>query len=78
VASRRPSAFEAETGARVNATYGAVGALRARLLEGAPCDVVVLTAAFIDALGRDRGSGSATPWWRACARMPMARRRWPS
>lgn len=47
--------FERDTGVRVAATYGAVGALRERLAEGAACDVVVLSAALIDAL-RTEGS----------------------
>ena len=42
--------FERDTGARVDATYGAVGALRERLAEGAACDVLVLSAELIDAL----------------------------
>ena len=45
--------FEAETGARIEALFGAVGALRARLDEGAPCDVLVLTEALIEALRLD-------------------------
>jgi len=46
-------AFEASHGARVDGTFGAVGAMRERLVGGAPCDVVVLTASVIDALARD-------------------------
>lgn len=42
--------FRATTGVAIDATYGAVGALRERLDAGAPCDLVVLTAAMIDAL----------------------------
>ena len=43
----------AETGAGIDGTFGAVGAMRERLLGGAPCDVIVLTAALIDGLARD-------------------------
>ncbi|MBU6258177.1 MAG: substrate-binding domain-containing protein [Burkholderiales bacterium] len=39
--------FEAETGARIEATYSAVGAMRERLLGGAPCDLVILTRALV-------------------------------
>lgn len=46
-------AFEASHAARVDGTFGAVGAMRERLVGGAPCDVVVLTASVIDALARD-------------------------
>jgi len=34
----------------VAAEFGAVGAMKARLLEGAPADVIVLTAAMVDEL----------------------------
>ena len=43
----------AETGAGIDGTFGAVGAMKERLLAGAPCDVIVLTAALIDGLARD-------------------------
>jgi molybdate transport system substrate-binding protein len=46
--------FTAQAGARLDAEYGAVGAMRERLLAGAPCDVVILTAALIDKL-REQG-----------------------
>ena len=46
-------ALAAETGAGIDGTFGAVGAMRERLLGGAPCDVIVLTAALIDGLARD-------------------------
>jgi len=46
-------AFEATHGVRVDGTFGAVGAMRERFVAGAPCDVLVLTAAVIDALARD-------------------------
>jgi molybdate transport system substrate-binding protein len=46
-------AFEAANGARIEAEYGAVGAMVARLREGAACDVVILTTALIDALRKE-------------------------
>jgi len=54
--------FAAEAGAAIDATFGAVGAIRERLDAGAPCDVIVLTAAMIDALavaGRVRAATAA-------------------
>jgi molybdate transport system substrate-binding protein len=42
--------FGAQDGAAVQAEFGAVGAMRQRFDAGAPCDVIVLTAAMIDAL----------------------------
>ena len=46
-------AFTAATGAGVDGTYTAVGALIERLDAGAPCDVIVLTAALITTLEKD-------------------------
>ena len=43
-------AFRAETGIAIEATFGAVGAMRERLDAGAACDVVVLTASMIQAM----------------------------
>lgn len=37
-------------GVALSAEYGAVGAMQDRLLAGAPCDVLVLTRAMLDAL----------------------------
>lgn len=39
--------FRRDTGASVQGTFGAVGAMREKLLAGAPCDVVILTAALV-------------------------------
>lgn len=52
VEALRPG-FEAETGCTIEGTFGAVGAMRARLLEGTPVDLVILTRALIDGLARD-------------------------
>jgi molybdate transport system substrate-binding protein len=46
-------AFTAETGAVLQARFGAVGAMRELLLQGEPCDLLVLTAAMLDALAAD-------------------------
>lgn len=45
--------FGAETGCEVAGTFGAVGAMRDRLLAGAAADLVILTAALIETLARD-------------------------
>lgn len=44
------AAFEANSSLKLDATFGAVGAMKQRLLEGAPCDVLILTQALIDGL----------------------------
>jgi molybdate transport system substrate-binding protein len=46
-------ALVAETGAGVQGSFGAVGAMKEKLLAGEPCDVIVLTAALIDELAAD-------------------------
>ena len=42
--------FQRENANLVNAAYGAVGAMKARVIAGEPADVIVLTAALIDEL----------------------------
>ena len=42
--------FQRDTCHTVQAEFGAVGAMKARMLTGAPVDVIVLTAALIDEL----------------------------
>ncbi len=42
--------FEARSGATIVARFGAVGGQKDALLSGAPCDLVVVTAAMVDAL----------------------------
>ncbi|HXF54314.1 MAG TPA: substrate-binding domain-containing protein [Hyphomicrobiaceae bacterium] len=46
------SRFTAETGAEIEATYGAVGAMRAKLIGGTPVDLLILTATLIEELTR--------------------------
>lgn len=56
-------AFLEQTGARLQATFGAVGMMKEKLIGGAPCDVLILTQALIDELeasGRVE-PGSAAP-----------------
>jgi len=52
VEALRPS-FEATTGAAIDGVFGAVGAMRDRLLSGEPADVMILSRALIDGLARD-------------------------
>lgn len=54
--------FEASAGVRLNARFGAVGAMRDELAAGAPCDVFVATEAMVAALvasGALRGGSQA-------------------
>ena len=54
--------FTTETGATLQARFGAVGAMKEALQSGAACDVFVVTAAMIDSLvaaGELRAEGSA-------------------
>jgi molybdate transport system substrate-binding protein len=44
------ASFEANSSLKLDATFGAVGAMKQRLLEGAACDVLILTQALIDGL----------------------------
>jgi molybdate transport system substrate-binding protein len=47
--------FSAETGATLNARFGAVGAMKEALATGAPCDVMIVTDAMVVEL---QGSGA--------------------
>jgi molybdate transport system substrate-binding protein len=54
--------FAAQTGARLEGRFGAVGAMKEALVAGAPCDVMIVTAAMIEALaeaGRLDGASNA-------------------
>lgn len=53
VVSQIAEKFQRESGNIINATYGAVGAMKAHVLAGEPADVIVLTAALIDELIRN-------------------------
>ncbi len=55
--------FAAAHGAAIDGTFGAVGMMKDKLLAGAPCDVVILTAALIEELERQGHvvAGSARP-----------------
>ena len=45
--------FEARTGCKIDGVFGAVGAMKARLLAGEPVDIMILSRALIDGLARD-------------------------
>ncbi len=60
VAKAMQGAFEAATGARLSAKFGAVGAMKEALLAGEPCDVMLVTDAMLRALvdgGQVMGEG---------------------
>ncbi len=44
------STIEQTTDTQLSCTFGAVGLMKQKLLEGAPCDVVILTATLIEQL----------------------------
>ncbi|HEX5959349.1 MAG TPA: substrate-binding domain-containing protein [Hyphomicrobiaceae bacterium] len=50
--------FKAESGCEIEGTFGAVGAMRDKLLAGAPADLLILTRRLIDELV---GQGHAVP-----------------
>ncbi len=50
VVSQLAQKFQHESGNLINASYGAVGAMKARVVAGEPADVIILTAALIDEL----------------------------
>ena len=58
VVSQIAQKFQHESGNLINASYGAVGAMKARVVAGEPADVIVLTAALIDELA---GQGFVAP-----------------
>jgi molybdate transport system substrate-binding protein len=43
--------FEAKHDCRIAGTFGAVGMMKDKLLEGAPCDLLILTQAIVQDLG---------------------------
>jgi molybdate transport system substrate-binding protein len=50
VAEKIAERFTSETGCDVRAAFGAVGAMKARVIGGEPADVIILTAALIEEL----------------------------
>jgi molybdate transport system substrate-binding protein len=58
--TRLQAAFEKKHDCRIEGTYGAVGAMKDKLLGGAPCDLLILTQALIDNLGTQGKAQPAT------------------
>src|SRR5712691_6434406 len=56
------SQFKTHTGCEIVGTFGAVGAMKDKLLAGAPADMMILTSALIAELARTAHvvTGSAT------------------
>lgn len=56
-------AFSVDTGASIQGSFGAVGAMKEKLLAGEPCDVIILTAALIAELTQSGHvlAGSSAP-----------------
>jgi molybdate transport system substrate-binding protein len=50
VVSQLAAKFQRESCNLIHAEYGAVGAMKARVVSGAPADIIILTAALIDEL----------------------------
>ncbi|MEJ8839039.1 molybdate ABC transporter substrate-binding protein [Ramlibacter sp. AN1133] len=58
--SRLQAEFEAKHGCRLSGTFGAVGAMKDKLLAGAPCDVLILSQALIEDLAaQGKADGSS-------------------
>jgi len=53
-------AFEAQHKLQIAGTFGAVGAMKAKLLAGEPCDILILTHAMIDELVASDHAQAAT------------------
>ena len=53
-------AFEAEHGCRIEGTFGAVGAMKDKLLAGEPCDLLILSDALIRDLAAQGQAVSAS------------------
>jgi molybdate transport system substrate-binding protein len=51
--ARLQDRFAAETGLAIDGSYGAVGAMKDKLLAGEPCDLIILTQSLIEQLARE-------------------------
>jgi molybdate transport system substrate-binding protein len=58
--SRLQFAFEAKQACALSGTYGAVGAMKDKLLAGAPCDLLILSQKLIDELVAQGKADAAT------------------
>ncbi len=63
VVEKLAAQFTVQTGVDINAMFGAVGAMQEKLKLGAPCDVIILTAAQIAAMvdAGEAVAATATP-----------------
>ena len=53
IVTRLQPAFEKQHDCRIEGIYGAVGAMKDKLLAGTPCDLVILSQALIDQLAAE-------------------------
>ena len=58
--SRLLADFEGRHDCRIAGTFGAVGAMRDKLLAGTPCDLLILTQALVDELAAQGKADGAT------------------
>jgi molybdate transport system substrate-binding protein len=58
--SRLQAAFEQQHDCKLQGTFGAVGAMREKLLGGPPCDLLILTQALIEQLASQGRADAAT------------------
>jgi molybdate transport system substrate-binding protein len=58
--SRLQPAFEKKYDCRIEGGFGAVGAMKDKLVGGAPCDLLILTQALIDELGAQGRANAAS------------------
>lgn len=58
--SRLQADFEQQHDCTLQGSFGAVGAMRDKLLGGAPCDLLILTQALVDELGRQGHADAST------------------
>lgn len=58
--TRLQAAFEARHGCRIQASFGAVGLMKEKLIAGDPCDLLILSQKLIDELVADQRADGAS------------------
>jgi molybdate transport system substrate-binding protein len=58
--TRLQADFEAKHGCRIQASFGAVGLMKEKLIAGDPCDLLILSQKLIDELVADRRADAAS------------------
>lgn len=58
--TRLQAAFEARHGCRIQASFGAVGLMKEKLIAGDPCDLLILSQKLIDELAADQRADGAS------------------